>query len=187
MLLDGGPDRVTIGRHESAALCLAWDEKVSGLHAELAPIAADWVLVDDGLSRNGSYVNGERVSGRHRLSDGDVMRFGSTEVAFRHPGPGSAPPDTRLDSAAAAVVDLSKMQRQVLVALCRPFKEAPGFAVPASNKEIAGELFLSVDAIKAHLRTLFEKFGLGDLPQTEKRLRLVETAFKTGAVTERDL
>ena len=90
-------------------------------------------------------------------------------------------------SAIRPVAKLSDTQRRVLIALCRPFKDAPGFAVPASNQQIADELFLSVDAIKGHLRVLFEKFGVGHLPQTEKRLRLVEAAFHTGAITERDL
>jgi hypothetical protein len=44
-----------------------------------------------------------------------------------------------------------------------------------------------VDAVKAHLRVLFEKFGVSHLPQNEKRLRLVEAAFHSGVVTERDL
>jgi pSer/pThr/pTyr-binding forkhead associated (FHA) protein len=168
-------------------VCLEWDEKVSRLHAELEPIASNWVLVDDGLSSNGSYVNGARVSGRQRLRDGDVMRFGGTEVAFRQPERQVAAPSTALESEVQTAVRLSDTQRRVLVALCRPFKDEPGFAVPASNRDIADEVFLSVDAVKAHLRTVFEKFGLGDLPQTEKRLRLVEAAFKSGAVSERDL
>jgi pSer/pThr/pTyr-binding forkhead associated (FHA) protein len=38
--------------------------------------------VDDG-SRNGSYVNGERVADQSALNDGDVLRFGDTVVLFR--------------------------------------------------------------------------------------------------------
>ena len=187
VLLDRGSDRVTIGREEPALVCLEWDTKVSRLHAALEAIASSWVLVDDGLSRNGSFVNGERVSGRQRLRDGDMMRFGATDVAFRQPAREAPRPSTELDSGVEAAVRLSDTQRRVLVALCRPFKDDPGFAVPASNKQIGEEVFLSVDAVKAHLRTLFEKFGLADLPQTEKRVRLVEAAFRTGAVAERDL
>jgi pSer/pThr/pTyr-binding forkhead associated (FHA) protein len=187
VLLDRGSDRVTIGREKPALVCLEWDTKVSRLHAALEAISSSWVLVDDGLSRNGSFVNGERVSGRHRLRDGDVMRFGTTDVAFRQPAREAPRPSTELDSAVEAAVRLTDTQRRVLVALCRPFKDEPGFAVPASNKEIGEAVFLSVDAVKAHLRTLFEKFGLADLPQTEKRVRLVEAAFRSGAVAERDL
>ena len=48
----------------------------SGLHAELKELGGELTLVDDGLSRNGSYVNGERVDGRRRLRDGDRLQFG---------------------------------------------------------------------------------------------------------------
>lgn len=37
----------------------------------LEPIGEAWTLVDDGLSRDGSFVNGSRVQGRHRLQDRD--------------------------------------------------------------------------------------------------------------------
>jgi hypothetical protein len=44
-----------------------------------------------------------------------------------------------------------------------------------------------VDAVKTHLRALFGKFGIEDLPQNQKRVRLVELALKNGIVTPRDL
>jgi hypothetical protein len=75
----------TIGRSMDADLVLSWDAEVSGVHAELRRIGGDWVLVDDGLSRNGSFVNGERVSRRRRLRDGDLLRVGETTLAFRNP------------------------------------------------------------------------------------------------------
>ena len=75
----------TIGRSMDADLVLSWDARVSGVHAELRRIGGDWVLVDDGLSRNGSFVNGERVSRRRRLRDGDRLRVGVTMLDFRNP------------------------------------------------------------------------------------------------------
>ena len=58
------------------------------------------MLVDEGLSRNGSFVNGERVDGRRLLDDGDELRFGQTllryrapfQVAEQHPGCDGARP-----------------------------------------------------------------------------------------------
>ena len=47
-------------------------------------------------------------------------------------------------------------------------------------------MHLSVDAVKAHLRGLFERFGLEDLPQNQKRGRLAATALVSGLVTPRD-
>src|SRR5437763_10139216 len=68
--------RVTVGRGETNDIGLEWDTEVSRLHAELERIGSDWTVADDGLSRNGTHVNSERVVGRRRLRDGDVLRFG---------------------------------------------------------------------------------------------------------------
>jgi pSer/pThr/pTyr-binding forkhead associated (FHA) protein len=59
-----GQHEITVGRDESADVALSWDNQVSRLHAELACVAGQWTVVDDGLSSNGSFVNGERISGR---------------------------------------------------------------------------------------------------------------------------
>ena len=60
--------RVTIGRRASCDVALPWDDEVSRVHAELVRMGADWVVCDDGLSHNGTFVNGERVRGRRRLA-----------------------------------------------------------------------------------------------------------------------
>jgi len=52
---------------------------------------------------------------------------------------------------------------------------------------IADELFLSVDAVKGHLRSLFARFGIEHLPQGQKRARLVAEALQSGLVTVREL
>jgi DNA-binding NarL/FixJ family response regulator len=74
-----------------------------------------------------------------------------------------------------------------LVALCRPYREGKPFATPASNREIAAEVFLSVDRVKAHMGALFELLGVDEERQTHKRARLAEIALSTGLVTRRDL
>jgi pSer/pThr/pTyr-binding forkhead associated (FHA) protein len=183
--LGEGEERVSVGRTEDADLALAFDPEVSSLHAELERIAAQWVLVDDGLSRNGSFVNGERVVGRRRLRDGDALRFGNTLIVFR--APGAAAEETAAAGDTPDASSVSDTQRRVLVALCRPFGETAEFASPATNKQIADEVFLSVDAVKSHLRALFEKFDVGDLPQNQKRVRLAELAMRSGVVSPRDL
>lgn len=184
--VEASASELWVGRAESADVRLAWDEEVSALHAQIEVVGDECTLVDDGLSRNGSYVNGERVQGRRHLRDGDAIRFGRTEVLYRRPGT-EAPEATAIASEAPAAASISPAQKKVLVALCRPYKDGGKFATPATNQEIGAELHLSVDAVKTHMRALFEKLGVGDLPQNQKRVALVERALNAGAVTQRDL
>jgi FHA domain len=183
--LDAGRGRMTIGRAPGADVCLSWDGKVSAVHAELELVGDHWVVSDDGLSRNGTYVNEERVVGRRRLRDDDVIRAGGTAIHHRVPG-GAPAPSTLLDSRTKVAAEVSPAQRRVLIALCRPVRGGDAFATPATNPQIAAELYLSVPAVKTHLRALFAKFGIEDLPQQEKRQRLVAMAFASGLIGERD-
>jgi DNA-binding NarL/FixJ family response regulator len=75
------------------------------------------------------------------------------------------------------------VQMAVLASLCRPFQVSGPFAAPAANAVIAEELHISVQTVKSHLRSLFQVFGLQDLPQNQKRARLAETAVRHGLVT----
>jgi pSer/pThr/pTyr-binding forkhead associated (FHA) protein len=185
LVIEEGVESLWIGRSESADLNLTWDDEISGLHAQLEMVGMECTLVDDGLSRNGSFVNGERVSGRRRLRDGDTMRFGKTGVIYRAPGESGS--ETVMSGDALTAAGVSPAQKRVLVALCRPFKDGSAFATPATNGQIGEELHLSVDAVKTHLRALFEKFGVEELPQNQKRVALVERALQSGLVSEREL
>jgi hypothetical protein len=66
------------------------------------------------------------------------------------------------------VPDLSPIHRlerprqlRVLLALCRPFKTPAPFTTPATNQQIAAELFLTVDTVKIHLRALYRAIAAG--------------------------
>jgi hypothetical protein len=178
-------ERVTIGRRPERDIPLEWDLEVSRLHATLERSGDDWTVADDRLSRNGSFLNGTRLTGRQRLSHGDTLRVGDTLLAFCDPERGHSTV-TMASESAPTVAQLSETQRRVLIALCRPFNEGGSFATPATNQQIAGELFLSVDAVKTHLRALFRKFGIEDLPQNQKRAKLAACAFQAGIVPARD-
>jgi pSer/pThr/pTyr-binding forkhead associated (FHA) protein len=186
VVIDEGTAELWVGRGEAAGLRIEWDEEVSALHAQIEVVAGECTLLDDGLSRNGSFVGSERVHGRKRLRDGDTMRFGRTTVRFRRPGE-SAPEATVVASEVLSAAAISPGQRRVLLALCRPFKDGSAFATPPTNQAIAEELHLSVDAVKTHMRALFEKLDLEDLPQNRKRVALVERALQSGVVAPRDL
>jgi len=175
---------VTIGRRAETDIAIAWDGEVSGVHAELHALGGELTIVDDGLSRNGTYLNGVRIGGRQRLRDGDRIRLGRTVLAYRAAQASLLGETVLADERSAP--SLTDGQRRVLVALCRPYAGG-GYATPATNQEIADEVFHSVDAVKMHLRALFGKFELGELPQNQKRARLAELALQLGAISRREI
>ena len=186
LAIEPGATELWVGRSDSTDVRLEWDEEVSALHAQIEVVRDECTLLDDGLSRNGSFVNEERVHGRRHLRDGDTIRFGRTAVLYRRPGPG-APEATAIAAEAAPTAAISPAQRKVLVALCRPYKEGSNFATPATNQEIAAELHLSVDAVKTHMRALFEKLEIGNVPQNQTRVAVAERALHSGVISKRDL
>jgi DNA-binding MarR family transcriptional regulator len=174
--------RVTIGRSRRNGIALWWDGEVSRLHAVVELVGANWVLSDDRLSRNGSFVNGERVRSRV-LRAGDLIGVGDTRLAFVAPQHDSESV-TRTAGAVAAPAGLTPAQRRVLVALCRPVLED---GAPASNREIADELVLAIDTVKGSLSRLFEGFGIGsEVPQNQKRALLARRALQAGVVRAED-
>jgi predicted component of type VI protein secretion system len=181
-----GKTSLTIGRSSGCDVRLAWDERVSRVHAALDLVGHDWTLVDDGLSRNGTFLNGDRLNGRRRLRDGDTFVLGSTSFRFRDTSRATTQL-TKVGEQLVTSASLSPTQRQIVIALCRPYKHDDPYATPASNQQIADELFLSVDAVKTHLRLMFQKFQIEDLPQNQKRVKLVERVLGLGLVNRRDL
>jgi pSer/pThr/pTyr-binding forkhead associated (FHA) protein len=212
--LSAARSQVTIGRRVQSDVALSWDPEISRAHAVLEPGGQTWVLVDEGMSRNGSFVNGSRVDGRWPLRDRDRLRFGKTELIFRDPRaveaeaplaapapaappeqpppveqlpPLEQPPPVEAEPAAPATgaAHLTESQRKVLVALCRPMVQSDS-GTPASNQEIAGEVYLSVHAVSSHMHDLADRFGLAHLPEDEKRARLVAVVLRVGLIRPED-
>jgi hypothetical protein len=173
-----GGDRLVVGRAPDTDIELAWDPRVSGVHAYLERRGRNWVLEDDGLSRNGTFVGGERLRGQHVLRDGETVRVGETRLGYCDPQPEPVPATVAVVTVSAPAV--TEAQLRVLHALCRPL--LAGGQATASNDEIARELVLSLAAVKSHLRVLFERFGLQEIPQSQKRLVLAQRALGEGIV-----
>ena len=57
------------------------DVSVSSKHARVARTAEGFVI-EDLKSRNGTFVNGERVTDKRILEDNDVVRFGRVILTF---------------------------------------------------------------------------------------------------------
>jgi DNA-binding CsgD family transcriptional regulator len=169
--------RMTIGRRPSCDIALPWDDAVSRVHAALEWMSADWVLCDDGLSHNGTFVNGERVHGRRRLTVGDIVQVGACRLLVCEDARGFTTPPTRPARPGGDLPRVTPAQHRLLEALCRPVLDHAGSA-PASNRDIAEELGISVDTVKGTLGALFERFELTALPQNAKRMVLAAQALE---------
>jgi len=85
---DGAPDSVyplldseyTIGRTSDNTIVLA-DGSVSSRHARVLR-TPEGFLLEDRQSSNGSFVNGERITDKRILTDGDLVRFGKVILTF---------------------------------------------------------------------------------------------------------
>lgn len=182
-VLGSDVEQIAVGRRTSADVVLEWDDQVSRVHARFERVDQDWTVVDDGLSSNGTWVGGKRVVGRQTLRHKNTLCFGRTQMQFHDPGP-PASEATRRDVAPMAI-PVTPMQHKVLVALCRPLYDDSS-QTPAPNQVISDEIHLAVDTVKRHLKDMFARFGLSEVPQNEKRMRLARLALSRGIVTPRD-
>ncbi len=153
--LDG--ERYSLGRSRTNDLCYPEDTGLSRQHLAFEREGEDWLLCDLD-SKNGTYVNGVRIRGRHRLRLGDQVTAGHVVLTYNDP----ARPFTgtvsffEFDTAAGpvsatVVADL----RQLLT----EEKAAHVKALVNAGRELAGyrplgELFplildLSLEAVKA--------------------------------------
>lgn len=73
---------VSIGRSPDNTLAIP-DPFCSGRHALIVTVD-DRVFVQDNASKNGVFVNGQRVSGEAGLRPGDEILVGSTRISFDH-------------------------------------------------------------------------------------------------------
>jgi len=73
-------DELVIGRHATGAGKLHGDGEISRRHARVAPNDRGGYHVEDLGSTNGTFVNGERVSGARTLCPGDTIEVGGTTL-----------------------------------------------------------------------------------------------------------
>ncbi len=76
--LDLSMDEYTIGRAEDSSIRLT-ERNISRRHARLRATADGWMIQDSG-SYNGTYVNGERLSGEMPLALGAIVQMGDYRV-----------------------------------------------------------------------------------------------------------
>jgi hypothetical protein len=177
-LLPLGSDRLTVGTVQSNDLVV----DVSGLsrvHAVFERLSGAWFVRDLG-SRNGTFVNGGRTIGDRALHPGDEIVLGTLRLIFHGPSRGKE------TEALAEPPALTRREREVLLALCRPLLAGDAFTEPAAIRAIAAELVVSEAAVKQHLARLYRKFAVGESGE-RRRVRLANAAVRSGAVNLGDL
>lgn len=172
--------KLAIGKAETNDVVLSEDTTVSHLHAALEQFGAGWCLRDLG-SRNGTFVNGERIFGDRTLRHGDEIRVGRSRFVFRAEQPVSA----TLTDTGSEPPNLTARERDVLTSLCRPLLTSDVFTEPASIRQMASDLVVSEAAIKQHLARIYDKFEIEEGEQ--RRVRLANDAIQRGAVTLAEL
>jgi DNA-binding CsgD family transcriptional regulator len=172
-------DRVTIGQSSDNDVVLAFDRTVSRVHAVLERVASRWVIRDLG-SRNGTFVNGDRIFGERAVRPGDEIRVGTIRL-IAHGEDASQDRTIGADTGP----ELTRREREVLVALCRPMMSGGVFREPASVRQIAAELVVTEAAVKQHLQRLYDKFGLFE--REGRRVRLANESIRRGVVSTAEI
>lgn len=176
--LDG--DRFSVGQNPSNDIALPFDKTVSNLHAVFERLGGAWTVRDLG-SRNGTRVNAHPIAGDRALRHGDEIEMGGVRLVYRTSEGGADPPT----EAAEAAPEVSRREREVLLALCRPVLAGSVLSDPPSTRDVASELVITESAVKKHLANLYDKFQLYD--DHRRRGRLAHEAVRRGAVTLADL
>ncbi len=175
--------RVTIGKSSTNLVALVHDSTVSRLHAVLENLGSAWSLRDVG-SRNGTFVNGEKIGHERVLRSGDEVRVGNSRLVFwdnRATGDAALADATVSAEPAPLPPRLTPRELDVLIALCRPLVSGDPFPEPASVRRLAAELVVTEAAVKQHLQNLYDKFAVP--ADGDRRVRLANEALRRGAVT----
>ena len=133
----------TVGRGRGVDIRLE-DPSVSRLHAELVRRGPYVYVVDLGLSRNGTRVNGRPVA-RRVLDDGDVVSFGAARCRIGGLAREDIGAEAELRRPAAP--ELTRRELDVLREIARG----------RSTKEIARALGLSPKTVDNHTQSVFAK------------------------------
>jgi predicted component of type VI protein secretion system len=180
VVLDG--QRLSVGKGSDADIPILSDSAVSRVHLVLERIGSTWFLRDM-ASRNGTYVNGDRLFGERPLRHGDEVRVGRTRLIY-HDRRAARDPET---DTIAGPPTLTAREHDALVELCRPLLQGHAFTQPASVREIAAAMVVTGAAVKQHLGHLYDKFGIEERAGDSRRVRLANEALSSGAVTIADI
>jgi hypothetical protein len=167
------PELTMVGRGKYVDIRLT-DPSVSLLHAEIVRRGPYVYVMDLGLSRNGTRVNGRLVA-RRLLADGDALSFGSARCRIS-----GIETDESVDAehVRSAAPELTRRELDVIASLCRPALSDDAFVTPATAREIAADLVVTEAAVKQHLLRLYAKMKIPEGPN--RRIRLANEVISFG-------
>jgi pSer/pThr/pTyr-binding forkhead associated (FHA) protein len=117
-------DELVIGREVGGEGTLSRDHELSRRHARVARDASGQLTIEDLGSANGTFVNGERVRGRHVLRVGDTVRIGSTTLQLTDVGRAPATPASVAPPPAPAIWPPAASKRPAAPAISPPARPA---------------------------------------------------------------
>ena len=150
-------DPVRIGRGADCELQLPPDPTVSRLHASLSATGTGWLLTDLS-SRNGTYVNGHRISGQQPVGPADRIMIGPFVLV-----PQSAA-DALIETIDAGLADRTRAQLETGLSQ-REVEVLRLVAAGDSDRVIADKLFISVKTVHSHLERIRDKTGARRRPE----------------------
>lgn len=163
----------TMGRHPDQNVQIL-DRVVSKKHALITFVDGSYWLQDMG-SRNGTFVNGTRISGRTRLENGDTITLGSTRVVYH------------TDEAATQSEKTSAARSQVTIAASNVTESAIRGRLRADEEKVQSFLPENQISDESVLRPDYEKLRVafelnqaiaGELDIDQLMDRILDKAFE---------
>ena len=185
VVLDPAASPIYFGRDSDCVVRVTSDPRVSRRHARLIHGAGQW-SIEDGPSRNGTFVDGKRATGEHILDDGMTVTVGTTLLSFHVPS-GPTVVATLADEPASRRLHPTPTQGKVLIELAQPFLD-PGSDLPVAptNAAIAACLGYQAATIRDAISDLYRQAGLAR-GTSDQRAELVRLAIHERAVTRDDV
>lgn len=154
------PTPLYVGRDPQCVVAIQADDRISRRHARLTFGAGRW-SIEDGPSRNGTFIAGRRLTREELLSDGSTFTVGGTLISFHMPPMAVVASTVNDDPKQLSRHPLSPRQRKVLRELVRPFVASGGdVATIPTNLAIARALGYEVTTIRDTISDLYRQGGL---------------------------
>lgn len=150
-------EKTTVGRLDDNSFAIS-EPSISSHHCEIIQTGAE-VVVRDLNSTNGTFINGDQLTGEAPLKSGQILRLGQVEIRLESGVPATAPAKKPLDKTMVISPGV-KMQELDPAARHGGFESNSAFT-RKSNK--ANKVFIAVGAILGALVVGLIIFALSKL------------------------